>query len=92
MSRFDNGTDFHKTLSNQIPTYNIFVILEAGDGCLCKIIKDFVFCLKVSSTLFKFLGPENYFDYATDRSVKHFHSSTTCLQHSERKSLFCDLP
>lgn len=61
MSRFDNGIDLHKTLSNQIPKYNIFVTLEAGDGCLYKIIKDFVFCLKVSSTLFKFLGPGRYF-------------------------------
>lgn len=61
MSRLDNGIDLHKTVSNQIPKYNIFVTLGAGDGCLYKIIKDFVFCLKVSSTLFKFLGPGCYF-------------------------------
>lgn len=59
MSGFDNGIDLHKTLSNEISKYNIFVTLEAG--CLYKIIKDFVFCLKVSSTLFKFLGPGRYF-------------------------------
>lgn len=84
MSRLDNGIDLHKTLSNQIPKYNIFVTLEAGDGCLYKIIKD-CFVLKSLLHYLNSWGLDAIFDYATDRSVKHFQSSTTCLQHSVRK-------